>query len=153
MSRFAGPITQLVPHRAGMLLIDRVVFDDAEQVMVEATVRRDGLFVDEQGLPAWVGIELMAQTVASWAGLRALEQRRPVDLGFLLGTRRFECTTPSFEVGSRLEIEAKQEMVGDNGLAVFACVIRCKGEVVARALLNAFQPPDVDQYLEGAVHG
>jgi predicted hotdog family 3-hydroxylacyl-ACP dehydratase len=136
-----------------MLLVDRLIADDAELIRVEVTVRRETLFVTDEGMPAWVGIELMAQTVAGWAGLRRRELNEPVRLGFLLGTRRYECSRPFFPLGARLEIEAHEELVGENGLAVFSCRIFLEGEVVASASLNAFQPPNVDEYLQGVLHG
>ena len=150
---FDGPIAELLPHRPPMLLVDRLLEDDPEMVRVEAWVKRDGLFVTDEGMPAWVGIELMAQTVASWAGLRRLEARQPVRLGFLLGTRKYECSLPMFPLGARLEIVARQELVAENGLAVFACQIHLEGAIVASANLNAFQPPNVDEYLRGLLNG
>ena len=150
---FDGPITQLVPHRGAMLLIDRLVADDAESVRVEASIKPDQLFLAAQGLPAWGGIELMAQTVAAFAGLRRIESKLPVQLGFLLGTRRYECTRPFFDVGTRLEIAARQELVAENGLAVFVCQIFLGDEVVATAQLNVFQPPNVEEYLRGVHRG
>lgn len=149
---FDGPIDELLPHRGAMLLVDRLLADDAESVRVEATIKPGELFLTDQGMPGWVGIELMAQTVASWAGLRSLEAKRPVQLGFLLGTRKYECSRPFFPVGARLEIEARQELVAENGLAVFACRLFLEGEVVATAQLNAFQPPNVDEYLRGLLN-
>ncbi|MDP3157572.1 MAG: hotdog family protein [Archangium sp.] len=150
---YEGHISNLVPHRGPMLLIDRLLEDTPELVRVESIVKPDQLFLTPEGLPAWVGIELMAQTVASWAGLRALAKHEPVKLGFLLGTRRYECARPFFPVGSRLEIEAREEMVGENGLAVFACRLTLKHELIATAQLNAFQPPNVEEYLRGNTHG
>lgn len=150
---FEGPITELVPHRGPMLLVDRLLDDDAESARAEATVKPGQLFLTEAGLPAWVGIELMAQTVAAWAGARALLAGDPVRLGFLLGSRRYEATRPCFPVGARLEIEARQELVAENGLAVFACRILEAAEVVATAHLNVFQPSDVEGYLKGNLHG
>ncbi len=150
---YEGHISNLVPHRGPMLLIDRLLEDTPELVRVEALVKPDQLFLTPEGLPAWVGIELMAQTVASWAGLRALEKQEPVKLGFLLGTRRYECSRPHFPVGARLEIEARQELVAENGLAVFACRLTLEGELLATAQLNAFQPPNVEEYLRGNTHG
>ena len=44
-------------------------------------------------------------------------------------------------------------MVGENGLAVFACKMFLGQDVVATAQLNAFQPPNVDEYLRGSRHG
>jgi predicted hotdog family 3-hydroxylacyl-ACP dehydratase len=149
---FEGPITELVPHRASMLLIDRLLADDPEMVRVEATVKREGVFVTDDGLPGWVGVELMAQAVATWAGLRRKEAQQPVRLGFLLGTRRYDCSRPMFPLGARLEIEARQELVAENGLAVFSCTIHLDGQQVASAHLNAFQPPNVDEYLQGLLN-
>lgn len=148
-STLSLPITELVPHRSSMLLIDRLLLDEPEHVRVEARVKRDGLFVTDDGLPAWAGVELMAQAVATWAGLRRRENHEPVKLGFLLGTRRYECSVPFFPHGARLEIDAHKELMGENGLAVFACTISQDGRELARANLNAFSPPNVDQYLQG----
>ncbi len=139
--------TQLIPHRGAMLLIDRVLAHDAEMVRAEATVKLGGLYVKDDGLPGWVGVELMAQTVASWAGLQRRELNQDVQLGFLLGTRRYECTMPVFPHHARLEIEARLELISENGLAVFDCHIYFDGRVVASAHLNVFQPPNVEQYL------
>lgn len=150
---FEGHISALLPHRGPMLLVDELLDDDAGMVRVLATVKEGQLFLTPEGLPAWVGIELMAQTVASWAGLRSLEKKELVKLGFLLGTRRYECTRPFFPVGARLEIEAREELVGENGLAVFVCRLTLEGELVATAQLNAFRPPNVEDYLRGSTHG
>jgi predicted hotdog family 3-hydroxylacyl-ACP dehydratase len=147
------PIEQLVPHRGPMLLVDRLLDDDPESVRAEAVVKPTGLFHAEQGMPAWTGIELMAQTIAAWAGVQRLKSGGTVKLGFLLGSRRYEATQPFFPVGARLVIEARQELVAENGLAVFDCRIVLDGNVIATAHLNVFQPEDVDQYLKGAQHG
>ena len=150
---FDGPITELVPHRPPMLLIDRLLADDAELIRVEAVIKPDQLFLTEQGMPAWVGVELMAQTMAAWAGLRSVQSGKPVKLGFLLGTRRYDCTRSFFPVGARIEIEARQELLAENGLGVFICKMFLEGELLASAQLNAFQPPNVDDYLKGNING
>ncbi|MBL8909775.1 MAG: 3-hydroxylacyl-ACP dehydratase, partial [Archangium sp.] len=82
------PVTEVVPHRDGMLLIDELLNESVEEVQCAVTVRSTHLFLQPEGLPAWVGVELMAQTVAAWAGLRRLERKEQVQLGFLLGTRK-----------------------------------------------------------------
>lgn len=146
-------IETLVPHRSTMLFIEKVLEEEPERVRVSTTVTANRLFVDGAGWPAWVGIELMAQTVASWAGLKSRLANEPVKLGFLLGTRRYESTCEYFPLGARLEIEARQELVGANGLAVFDCSIVLEGQTVASAHLNVFQPPDVQAYLRENSHG
>jgi predicted hotdog family 3-hydroxylacyl-ACP dehydratase len=149
---FATPITELVPHRASMLLVERVLAQDPERVRVETTVRRGAVFAIDEGWPSWVGVELMAQAVSTWGGLRARAAGEPVPLGFLLGTRRYRSSKPSFPFGTSLQIEARLELTAGNGMRVFACTIEAGGEVVATASLNVFQPSDVQAYLRRAEH-
>lgn len=143
------PVTEVVPHRDGMLLIDELLNESVEEVRCAVTIRSTHLFLQPEGLPAWVGVELMAQTVAAWAGLRRLERKEQVQLGFLLGTRKYECDVPFFPIGARLVMSAKQELVSEQGLAVFNCSIEHGGKVIARASVNAFQPPNVQEFFEG----
>lgn len=148
---FHGPVRDLLPHRATMLLVDNLLEDSLEYVRVDATVRREMIFCTDEGLPGWVGIELMAQCVGCWAGLRRLERQQQVQLGFLLGTRKYESQTPVIPVGTRLEIDARLEIVSEQGLAVFLCSIMRDGAVIATGSLNVFQPDNVDDYIKEAL--
>ncbi|MNG09287.1 hypothetical protein D3C84_927030 [compost metagenome] len=113
-------------------------------------MRPGGLFNRADGsLPAWVGIELMAQSVAAYAGCRARQQGRPVELGFLLGTRKFECNVEHFPAGAHLRIHALRSLEDDNGMGVFECHLRGPG-IHAMARLNVFRPPQVASYLAEA---
>ena len=64
----APAVESLVPHRGTMSLLDRVLAVDEEQALAEVDVGPASLFAQADGVPAWVGIEYMAQTVAAWAG-------------------------------------------------------------------------------------
>ena len=83
-------IRSLVPHAGAMLLLDRVVSADADNLLAEVRIRSDSLFCNGDGVGVWVGIEYMAQAIAAWAGYIARSRGEPVKLGFLLGTRRYE---------------------------------------------------------------
>ncbi|QBK05253.1 hypothetical protein DW355_11255 [Hylemonella gracilis] len=116
-------IDHYLPHRRGMLLVDRLLAADEEGATCELTVR-DGLFAHEDGVPAWVGIEYMAQTVATWAGAghaRRGTRQRP---GFLLGSRRYTAHVGAFALGTRLRVTVRCELLGDNGLGMFDCRIQ-----------------------------
>ena len=65
-----------VPHRGGMSLLDDVVRCDDESIEARVRVPADGLFNGDDGVPAWVGIEYMAQAVAAWSGARNARGRR-----------------------------------------------------------------------------
>ena len=140
-------VERMVPHRGGMLWIERVLHWDAQTAVVEAVLRDDHLFAEGDALPAWLGIEYMAQCIAAWAGGRALARGEAVKPGFLLGTRRYACTRPTLAIGLRLRIEARCELMGDNGLGLFACRILDGDEEIATANVSVFEPPDADAYL------
>lgn len=141
-------IEQVIPHRGTMLLVDRVVRWDAETVAVELTVPADGPFHVEGGVPAYMGVEYMAQAVACWAGCQARERSLPPPLGFLLGSRRYESSVPLFRSGQLLRVEARREILGENGLGVFACRILAADRELATANVSVFEPPDALAYLE-----
>ncbi|WP_434561052.1 hotdog family protein [Pseudomonas sp. R1-6] len=141
------PLAELMPHAGDMILIDRVVSFDDEQIHALATVKPGGLFNREDGaLPAWVGIELMAQSVAAFAGCHARQRGDAVELGFLLGTRKFECNVEHFPLDTELAIHGVRSLEDDNGMGVFECHIHAPG-IHATARLNVFRPPHAAQYL------
>ncbi len=141
-------VDDLIPHRGDMSWLDTVLSADQDAVVAEATIRPDSFFVCDGALPIWVGVEFMAQAVAAWAGHRGRQQGRAARIGFLLGTRRFDVRRQAFRVGDRLRIEARCELMGDNGLGMFACRILVDGEVSAEANLSVFEPPDEAAFLK-----
>ncbi|HEX4551518.1 hotdog family protein [Pseudomonas sp.] len=142
------PLAELLPHAGDMILIDRILSFDEEQIHTRLTVKPDGLFnLPDGSLPAWVGVELMAQSVAAFAGCHARQKGNPVELGFLLGTRKFECNVDAFAAGSELTIHGIRSLEDDNGMGVFECHIHGPG-IEASARLNVFRPPQPSQYLE-----
>lgn len=141
-------IEQVIPHRGTLLLLDRVLEYDAESIAVELCVPTDSPFHVEGGVPAYVGVEYMAQAVACWAGCHARARGEPPPLGFLLGTRRYECAMPLFSSGLHLRVEARREILGENGLGVFACRILAADRELATANVSVFEPPDAMAYLE-----
>ena len=71
------PIAELIPHAADMILIDEVVRFGAEDIETRLTVRPGGLFSQADGsLPAWIGMELMAQSIAAYAGCQARQTKK-----------------------------------------------------------------------------
>lgn len=137
-----------VPHRGKMQWLDGIVAVDDDQILARAKVSPEHLFVRGGVLPAWCLIEYMAQAVAAWAGHRARVNGRAVKVGYLLGTRRFEPLRAELPAGSVLDVRARCELMGDNGLGMFACEIERQGEVIARANLSVFEPPDEAAFLE-----
>ncbi|RON98535.1 3-hydroxylacyl-ACP dehydratase [Pseudomonas moraviensis] len=142
------PLAELLPHAGDMILIDAIERFDDEQIFTRLMVKPDGLFnLPDGSLPAWVGVELMAQSVAAFAGCHARQKGNPVELGFLLGTRKFECNVEAFAPGSELTVHGIRSLEDDNGMGVFECHIHGDG-IHASARLNVFRPPEANQYLQ-----
>ena len=143
----AWPLAELLPHAGDMILIDHVLSFDDDHIHTCLTVQSNGVFSRADGsLPAWVGIELMAQSVAAYAGCHARQRGDGVQMGFLLGTRKFECNVEHFPVGTELNIHGTRSLEDDNGMGVFECHIHGPG-IHASARLNVYRPPQAAQYL------
>ncbi len=133
-------VAALIPHTGDMVLLDRIIDFDDPRLSAELVVRSDGLLGgDESSVPAWVGIEYMAQTIAAYAGMVAKQANLPIRLGFLLGTRRYISNVGAFKVGTKLTINI-EKILHDDNLGVFDCRIVGEG-IEVTANLNVYQPP------------
>jgi len=139
-------LAELLPHAGDMILLDELLACDDDRVHAQLVVKPCLLSDADGHLPAFFGLELMAQSVAAWAGLRAKRAGMPVELGFLLGTRRYQCNVPYFPNGSELHIHGCCSLEDASGLGVFACTLT-GSSIHAEARLNVFRPPQVAEYL------
>lgn len=144
-------IRELVPHAGPMVLLDRVVSVGDDMLCAEVGIKAQSLFCDGQGVGAWVGIEYMAQAVAAFAGYEARQRGDVVRVGFLLGSRRYECACPAFAVGRTLHVHVQRTLQSENGLGAFECRIEDAGDagsVLATATITVFQPDNVNEFLQ-----
>lgn len=115
-------IEPYMPHSGGMLLLDRVIEHSSSQIVTELVVATHLPCYANDRVPAYLGIEVMAQSIAAWAGLCRGDPTTRPPIGFLLGTRRFESTVAFFDLGSKLITRAKYLLEND-GLTMFKCYI------------------------------
>jgi len=141
-------IRTLVPHAGRMVLLDRVVSADEENLCAEVRIRPESLFCLDGVVGSWVGLEYMAQAIGAWAGYTARLRGEPIKRGFLLGTRRYECLRPFFPVGALLRVHVQRLLQGANGLASFECRIEDESGVIARANLSVFQSAEPAEFSE-----
>ena len=147
-------IIDVVPHRGMMVLLDRLLEENAELVRAEYTPRADAWYADTNGnMPGWFGIELMAQAIAAHAGLDARRKGGPPKIGFLLGTRRYKASAPSFQAGTPLTVTVQMSFREENGLGAYECRIESATAELASATIKAFEPPDIDTFLKDNPHG
>ena len=125
MSEGAYPaVAEVLPQAGRMVLLTAIVehAEDGTSCVVE--IGEDDPFREAGGLvPAWVGLEYMAQCVAAHGGLRARETGGPVRIGFVAGSRRLDVLTAGFSPGQVLEVRARL-LAGGSRLLTFACSLR-----------------------------
>jgi predicted hotdog family 3-hydroxylacyl-ACP dehydratase len=133
-------IRTLMPHSGPMVLLDRAISADEESLCAEVRIRADSLFCVAGAVGAWVGLEYMAQAIGAYAGYVARLRGEPIKLGYLLGTRCYECSRPFFRVGTLLRIHARRILQSENGLGSFECRIEDESGQIAAATVSVFQP-------------
>jgi predicted hotdog family 3-hydroxylacyl-ACP dehydratase len=143
-------IHSLVPHSGPMSLLGRLLAADDETLCAEVTIGPETLFCDGREVGAWVGVEYMAQAVAAHAGYCARLRGEPVKVGFLLGSRRYQCSVPAFAMGMVLKVVVRRALQGDNGLGAFECRIEdgASGAPLASAMVTIFLPENVEEFLQ-----
>jgi predicted hotdog family 3-hydroxylacyl-ACP dehydratase len=148
-----GDIRELLPHGGDMVLLERVISADEENVCAQVTIGPDSVFFDGAGVGSWVGVEYMAQAIAVRGGYLARLRGEPVKAGFLLGARRYTAAVPSFPLGTVLHVVAHHAMQGDNGLAAFECRIddAATGAQLAQATITVYEPDNVDEFLKRSI--
>ena len=146
------PIEELIPHRDTMLLLDKVAEFEEKSVLGECVPAHNAWYSDESGnMPAWIGIELMAQTVAAHVALIKRMKGLPPKMGILLGTRKYHSEVESFIAGDILKIRVVQLFMDSGGMGAYECSIASGEMVRATALLKVFEPENVELFLQGYI--
>jgi predicted hotdog family 3-hydroxylacyl-ACP dehydratase len=145
-------LIQLIPHRPPMLLLTRLVNVENSMSCAEVDIKATSPFCEpEKGVPSWIGVEYMGQTAALIAGFQLEQGTVEPHLGLLLGTRKYQATSPWFPLDSTLLVECVEVAVVGQNLATFACEIHNKhsGDLYASAKLSVFRRPlQTDSYIK-----
>jgi len=139
----------LLAHGPGFVLLDHLTACDAECARCDVEIR-DGIpfFEPGQGVPGWVGVEYMAQTIGVHAGWGRMQRGLGIVPGLLLGTRSYDCEAAYFPAGARLNVVAEQLVIDASGVGVYRCTIDDGETVYATADIKAFQPDDMQSFLD-----
>ncbi|MEA3194178.1 MAG: hypothetical protein QOD26_2511 [Betaproteobacteria bacterium] len=141
------PIEELLPHRYGMLLVSQILSWDASRATVSAVPSADGWYAEAGGMPSRLGIELMAQAIASHVSVVAWSKGEPPKKGVLLGARSFRATQPHFPAGSNLAVTAVKAFSDESGMGAYDATIELAGAEVAKARILVFEPPDFEAFI------
>jgi len=144
------PIEELIPHRGTLLLLDRVIVFSDVAAEAEYTPRRDAWYADAEGnMPAWIGIEVMAQAIAAHVSLLKRQHGMPVKMGALLGTRSYRSAAACFPAGKSLHIRAELVLSDPSGLGAYDCTISQEKLPFAQAVLKVYEPEDFTAFVQG----
>ncbi|MDK2598502.1 hotdog family protein [Pseudoalteromonas obscura] len=149
MKKNSYGIEQLIAHRDPMILITELTAYDDNHAQGTVCVTAESPFMSEKGVPSYVGIEYMAQMVAAYAGAKALDNGGTIDIGFLLGSRKYKTHTPYFKAAQNLVVSVEELHKEESGLGVFDCKIKYNDELLAEAKVNVFQPDDPQGFIKG----
>lgn len=140
------PAAYYLPHASPMVLVEQVMMVSDEEAHCRVRVSASSVlapFLNPQGaLPAWFGMEIIAQTIGVWSGWHGRQQQqqspRP---GMLLGGRGYRSQQASFPADSVLDIHISL-LMRDEKIGSFDGVITIDGDPWAHGRLNTYQPDD-----------
>ncbi|WP_420340864.1 hypothetical protein [Thalassospira australica] len=138
------PVKELVIHDAPMLLIDRAIAADETSMTAELDITANSMFcVPDKGVPSYVGIEYIAQTVAAYSGWRARQAAPDTmpKIGYLLGSRKVAMSRDFLPIGSRLMVHVTN-VFEDGEMGVFDGEVRLGEEILVDARINVYQPKE-----------
>ncbi|WP_158972350.1 3-hydroxylacyl-ACP dehydratase [Paraglaciecola sp. L3A3] len=147
MNKYA--IEQIVPHDHPMILVDELVSYSASSACCSVKIHPESNFYnsEKKSVPAYVGLEYLAQTIAAYANALNIDDGGEVALGFLVSARNYVANVSEFKLGTTLTTSVTKLFKEDNGLSVFDCTILHNDEVIVEAKINVYEPEDPSLYL------
>lgn len=130
-----------------MILLDQLGELSEEGLYTYVHISPKSAFFEDDAVPAYVGLEYMAQTVAAYAGYRAINSQGKVKEGFLLGSREVTFHKTSFDEGETLKVSCREFMSNDE-MGVFSCAIysNSTNDLYCECKLNVFQPENPEAF-------
>ena len=146
------PIEAIIPHRGSMLLLDAIDTFDDTTLSAFAHVDAHAWYADAaDAMPAWIGIEIMAQAIAAHIALLAMRGGGKARPGVLLGSRSYLALRPAFRSGARLRVHVSELLRSEAGHSAYECTIDDGDTRCAEAVIKVFQPSDFHSFIEGSV--
>ncbi|OSI18921.1 thioester dehydrase [Neisseria dentiae] len=150
-------VAPLLPHSGRMVLLDSITDYGEQHLTATATVGPDHILLQNNRLPCFLGMEIMAQGIGALTGCHARNAGRPVRLGFLLGTRKLDLFADSIPVHTRLLVKVRESVMDATGFGVFDCSLYWTDApenekhtlpadgLLAQASLNVYSPHQNNQ--------
>lgn len=138
-------VSELVPHKGKMLLLDRVQSYSLEEISIttEIDITKETLFYDESlgGVPAWIAFEYMAQSISALSGIYGRTRGEKPKVGFIMSVTSFKTDVPVFKIGETVVVKVRQTIRMDMAVT-FDGTASVGGAQVITATLNTVEVPD-----------
>lgn len=134
-------LTEVMPHRPPLLLLDAIVKWDEDSACSEKTFRDGDYGLDNGNVLESALTECIAQTVAAKHGLNALKKNKEPDKGMLVGIDKLEFFMP-VEKDSRLTINVEKSYSFGPFVIVDGTIHKDK-ELVAKGSMKLYLMEDV----------
>lgn len=138
-------VSELVPHKGKMLLLDRVMDYSLEEISIstEIDISKTSMFYDENlgGVPAWIAFEYMAQSISALSGIYGRTKGEKPKVGFIMSVTSFKSDVPAFKVGDVVTVKVRQTIRMDMAVT-FDGTVSVGGKQVITATLNTVEVPD-----------
>jgi predicted hotdog family 3-hydroxylacyl-ACP dehydratase len=153
VSRGSFPaVGELIPHARGMLLLGSVLEHSSEHAVCSAVPAASRLFQDAAlRVPAWLGLEYLAQCMAVYEALEARAAGRPPRIGPFIGGRRLRLRADHFEPEQVLRVTVRH-LRGERGLVAFEGSIQDgeHGEPLVEGRLHVYSSEAWTERMPGA---
>lgn len=138
-------VSELVPHKGKMLLIDRVTAFDFSKgfAETEVDVTKDSTFYDSTlgGVPVWTGFEYMAQSISALIGIEDRLSHKSPTMGVILSVPHFKAEKQFFAADTTVRISVQRTMQIDV-TTTFEGSVFCGDEKMATATILAMEVDD-----------
>jgi predicted hotdog family 3-hydroxylacyl-ACP dehydratase len=143
-------VDELVPHRGAMCLLETIEDYGADWLRASVVTRRSSVFAQDEGIPASLGIEYMAQAASAFAGIERAQRGLPPSIGLLIGSRYYQAVRTFIPFDIRLDVLATIAMRDAEDFAAYDCTVSAAGATIAQCTLKAYRPRDLTQLLAEA---
>ena len=143
-------VDELVPHRGAMCLLETIEDYGADWLRASVVTRRSSVFAHDEGIPASLGIEYMAQAASAFAGIEQAQRGLRPSIGLLIGSRYYQAVRTFIPFDIRLDVLATIAMRDAEDFAAYDCTVSAAGATIAQCTLKAYRPRDLAQLLAEA---
>ncbi|HTF29595.1 MAG TPA: hypothetical protein VK625_12170 [Flavitalea sp.] len=129
-------IESIIPQRPPFVMISELVYCEGEETRSKFFVEADNIFLKEEKLMEPALVENIAQTAAARAGWLALNENRPVAIGYIGAIQQLEIFDLPVK-GDTLDTEIRVMNQVFN-VTLISGKLSCKGRLLATCEMKIF---------------